>query len=204
MALLVKICGVTTAEDAAMAVQAGADAVGVNLWSGSKRHVALADAGAVLAAVPPGVLKVGVFVNAPAAEVADAIQRLGLDRAQLHGDEQAADYGALDEDQIIKAVRVRDDGSMTGAGDWDPGLWLYDAYVDGFGGGGVTAPWPSIARAAKRPFLLAGGLGPENVAEAIRATRPDGVDVASGVERRPGAKDPAKVAAFIAAARGAL
>lgn len=204
MALLVKICGITTAEDAALAAAAGADAIGVNLWSGSKRYVAPEAARAVLSAVPAGVLKVGVFVNAPPAEVARAMAELSLDRAQLHGDEQAADYGALDEDRVIKVVRVRDDGSMTGAGDWNPGLWLYDAYVDGFGGGGVAAPWPVVARAARRPFLLAGGLGPHNVAEAIRATRPDGVDVASGVEQRPGVKDAAKVAAFVAAARAAL
>ena len=204
MPLLVKICGVTSAEDAAMAAAAGADAIGVNLWSGSKRYVAPEAARAVLSAVPAGVLKVGVFVNAPPAEVARAMAELSLDRAQLHGDEQAADYGALDEDRVIKVVRVRDDGSMTGAGDWNPGLWLYDAYVQGFGGGGVAAPWPVVARAARRPFLLAGGLGPQNVAEAIRATRPDGVDVASGVEQRPGVKDAAKVAAFVAAARAAL
>ncbi|MES1209460.1 MAG: N-(5'-phosphoribosyl)anthranilate isomerase, partial [Pseudomonadota bacterium] len=83
-------------------------------------------------------------------------------------------------------------------------LWLYDAFVAGFGGGGVAAPWPVIARAARRPFLLAGGLTPDNVAAGIRATRPDGVDVASGVELRPGVKDPVKVAAFVAAARAAI
>lgn len=204
MPLLIKICGVTSAGDAAMAAQAGAGAIGVNLWSGSKRYVAPEAARAVLAGVPAGVLKVGVFVNAAPVEVARAMAELGLDRAQLHGDEQAADYGELDEDRVIKVVRVRDDGSMTGAGDWNPGLWLYDAYVDGFGGGGVAAPWPVVARAARRPFLLAGGLGPHNVADAIRATRPDGVDVASGVERSPGVKDLAKVAAFVAAARAAL
>ena len=204
MSLLIKICGVTSAADAALAAQAGADAIGVNLWPGSKRYVTPAAARAVLAGVPAGVLKVGVFVDAPPAEVARAMEELSLDRAQLHGDEQAADYGALDEDRVIKVVRVRDDGSMTGAGDWSPGLWLYDAYVEGFGGAGVSPPWPVVARAARRPFLLAGGLGPHNVADAIRATRPDGVDVASGVERQPGVKDPAKVAAFVAAARAAL
>jgi phosphoribosylanthranilate isomerase len=204
MALLVKICGVTSAADAAMAAQAGADAIGVNLWSGSKRYLEPEAARAVLAAVPAGVLKVGVFVNAPPGEVARAMAELGLDRAQLHGDEQAADYGELDEDRVIKVVRVRDDGSMTGAGSWNPGLWLYDAYVDGFGGAGVAAPWPVVARVARRPYLLAGGLHPGNVADAVRATRPDGVDVASGVERRPGQKDPDQVAAFVAAARAAL
>ncbi|MES1209433.1 MAG: phosphoribosylanthranilate isomerase [Pseudomonadota bacterium] len=201
---MIKICGVTTADDAAMAVAAGAGAIGVNLWPGSKRHVGTETARSVLAAVPPGVLKVGVFVNAPAAEIARAFDQLGLDRAQLHGDEQAADYALLDAARLLKAVRVRDASSIAEARAWTPGLWLYDAFVDGFGGGGVQAPWPLIARAARRPFLLAGGLTPDNVAAGIRATRPDGVDVASGVERRPGAKDPVKVAAFVAAARAAI
>jgi phosphoribosylanthranilate isomerase len=204
MALLIKICGVTTAQDAAMAVAAGADAIGVNLWPGSKRYVAPEAARAVLAAVPAGVLKVGVFVDAPAAEVAQRIEELGLDRAQLHGDEAPADFAALDPARIIRVVRVRDAASFAAVAGWNPALWLYDAFVDGFGGGGVPAPWPLIARHARRPFLLAGGLTAENVAAAIRATSPDGVDVASGVESRPGVKDPAKVAAFIAATRAAI
>ena len=202
--LLVKICGVTTAGDAELAVRAGADAIGVNLWPGSKRYVAPGAARAVLAAVPAGVLKVGVFVNAPAAEVARALDKLALDRAQLHGDERAADYAALDPARLVKVVRVRDQASLAEADGWGPALWLYDAYVDGFGGAGVAAPWPLIARGARRPFLLAGGLTPENVGAAIAATRPDGVDVASGVEARPGVKDAAKVAAFVAAARAAM
>ena len=201
--MLIKICGVTRSEDAAMAVTAGANAVGVNLWPGSKRYVAPESARAVLDAVPAGVLKVGVFVGAPLAEVARKIDELGLDRAQLHGDEAAADFATLDPARIIRAVRVRDAASFEGVGDWRPALWLYDAFVEGFGGAGVPAPWPLIARHARRPFLLAGGLTPENVAAAIRATRPDGVDVASGVEKRIGIKDPAKVAAFITAARAA-
>jgi phosphoribosylanthranilate isomerase len=202
--MLIKICGVTTAADAALVVRAGADAIGVNLWPGSKRYVSLAAARTVLAAVPPGVLKVGVFVNASAGEVARALDELGLDRAQLHGDEQAADYAALDPARVVKVVRVRDQASLADATGWTPALWLYDAHVDGFGGAGVAAPWPIIARGARRPFLLAGGLTPENVAEGIRATRPDGVDVASGVEARPGVKDAARLAAFVAAARGAI
>jgi len=202
--MLVKICGVTTAADAALAARAGADAIGVNLWPGSRRHVPVAGAGAVLAAVPPGVLKVGVFVNAPVDEVAFAMEMLGLDRAQLHGDERAVDYAALDPGRLVKVVRVRDQASLGQAEGWNPGLWLYDAHVDGFGGAGVAAPWPVIARGARRPFLLAGGLTPENVAAAIRATQPDGVDVASGVEARPGVKDAARVAAFVAAVRGAI
>jgi len=204
MAFLIKICGVTTAEDAAMVADAGADAIGVNLWPGSKRYVTPAAARAVLEAVPAGVLKVGVFVDAPATEVARRIEELGLDRAQLHGDELATDLAALDPARIVRVVRVRDAASFEDAAGWNPALWLYDAFVEGFGGAGVPAPWPLIARHARRPFLLAGGLTPDNVTAAIRATHPDGVDVASGVESRPGVKDPAKVAAFIAAARAAI
>jgi len=198
--LFVKICGVTTAEDAAMAVAAGADAIGVNFWPGSKRHVTLADARDVLAAVPAGVLKVGVFVDAPVEEVERHLDELELDRAQLHGDESPALFDRLDR-RLIRVVRVRDESSFDGEAGWSPALWLYDAYVEGYGGAGVPAPWPLIAARARRPFLLAGGLTPDNVAAAVAQTRPDGVDVASGVESSARKKDPAKVAAFIAAAR---
>ena len=201
--LLVKICGVTRPDDAAQAVAAGADAIGVNLWPGSRRHVDEAAARAVLAAVPASVVKVGVFVNAPADEVAARLRDLGLDRAQLHGDERAMDYARLDPARIIRVVRVEDEASFAAAAAWRPGLWLYDAFVEGFGGGGRLAPWALVARHARRPFLLAGGLTPENVAAAVTTTRPDGVDVASGVESAPGRKDAARVAAFIAAARAA-
>lgn len=204
MDLLIKICGVTSARDAARAAELGADAIGVNFWPGSKRYVAPADAAPILAAIPAGVLKVGVFVNAPVAEVAACLAALKLDRAQLHGDETAAAYQELDGARLIRAVRVRDTASFDAAAGWSPSLWLYDAFVEGFGGGGLPAPWPLIAARGRRPFLLAGGLTPENVGEAIRATRPDGVDVSSGVERAPGVKDAAKVAAFIAAARAGI
>ena len=202
MSMFVKICGVTTPEDAALVAAAGADAIGVNLWPGSKRYVTPEAAREVLAAIPAGVLKVGVFVDAPAREVEDRLDELGLDRAQLHGDEAAADFGRL-EGRLIRVVRVRDEGSFQREAGWSPALWLYDADVDGFGGGGVPAPWPLIAGRARRPFLLAGGLTPENVAAAIAETKPDGVDVASGVESSARRKDPAKIAAFIAAARAA-
>jgi phosphoribosylanthranilate isomerase len=199
---VIKICGVTTPEDARFAAAAGADAVGINLWPRSKRYADDAAARAVVAALPPGVLKVGVFVNAPAAEVAARVASLGLDRAQLHGDETPAEFAGLGE-RLIRVVRVRDEASFAAAEGWSPPLYLYDALVDGFGGAGVTAPWPLIARLARRPFLLAGGLTPENVADAIAATRPDGVDVASGVESAPGRKDPERVRRFIEAARAA-
>jgi phosphoribosylanthranilate isomerase len=201
---LVKICGVTTPEDAAFASGAGAGAIGVNFWPGSKRFVGeTARAAEVLAAVAPGVLKVGVFVNAPASEVLAIAERLQLDRVQLHGDEQAGEFAALAGARLVRAVRVSDRASFEGAAPWHASLFLYDALVSGYGGAGVVAPWDLISAQARRPFLLAGGLTPANVAEAIRATRPDGVDVASGVEQAPGLKDPARVTAFIRAAREA-
>ncbi len=202
--LFVKICGVTNRQDAALAAAAGADAIGVNLWPGSKRYVEPAAARPLIDAIPAGVLKVGVFVDAPAAEVLRRLDELGLDRAQLHGDEAAADFAGLDPARLIRVVRVRDEGSFAAEAGWQPALWLYDAHVAGFGGAGVTAPWPLVAARGRRPFLLAGGLTPDNVAAAVAAVRPDGVDVASGVERGPGQKDPGKIAAFISAARAAF
>ena len=204
MNLLVKICGVTSAKDAAMAAEMGADAIGVNFWPGSKRYVDPADAAPILAAIPAGILKVGVFVNEPEEDVAFRMDVLGLDRVQLHGDERPGDYLRLDPLRLIRAVRVRDAASFAAASGWKPSLWLYDAFVEGYGGTGVPAPWALVAESARHPFVLAGGLTPDNVAAAILATHPAGVDVASGVERSPGVKDPVKVAAFIAAARAAI
>ena len=187
-----------------MVAAAGAGAIGVNFWPGSKRFVGSeAVARRVLAAIPDGVLRVGVFVNAAPADVERVRAELGLDRVQLHGDETPAAFAAIPREALIRAVRVRDESSFADDPAWRAGLFLYDAFVDGFGGGGVAAPWPLIASRAARPFLVAGGLTPENVAAAIAHARPDGVDVASGVEKAPGVKDAAKVAAFIHAARGA-
>ena len=206
-ALVIKICGVVSAGDAALVASAGANAVGLNFWPGSKRFVGDERAArAVLEAIPAGVLKVGVFVNAPAGEVVATAARLGLDRVQLHGDERPEDFtdlAGLERARVIRAVRVRDAGSFAADARWDAGVYLYDAFVEGYGGGGATGPWDLIAARARRPLWLAGGLRPENVAAAVRATRPDGVDVASGVESAPGRKDPALVRAFVVAAREA-
>jgi phosphoribosylanthranilate isomerase len=200
---IVKVCGITSPEDAALAVAAGADAIGVNLWPDSKRFVDEAKARAVLAAVPGHVLKIGVFVNAPAAEIAERLATLGIDKAQLHGNEQAKDYASIPNDRLVRAVRVRDEATFSTEALWHPSLWLYDAFVPGYGGGGQKAPWPLVAKHARHPYLLAGGLTPDNVAQAILATRPDGVDVASGVERSPGVKDATRLQRFVEAARAA-
>ena len=200
---LVKVCGITSPADAELAVAAGADAIGVNLWPDSKRFIDDGTARDVLAAVPEGIMKVGVFVNAPADEIAARLVSLGLDKAQLHGNEQARDYATLDGDVLIRAVRVRDEATFMTEALWKPSLWLYDAFSTGYGGSGIQAPWPLIAKLGRRPFLLAGGLTPDNVAAAIAAVRPEGVDVASGVESAPGRKDPTRVKRFIEAARAA-
>jgi phosphoribosylanthranilate isomerase len=131
------------------------------------------------------------------------VEDLKLDRIQLHGDEIAANWTWLRPEQIIRVVRVRDQASLQDASVWQASLFLYDAYAEGYGGSGKRAPWDVVAAGARRPFLIAGGLNPANVAEAIRATRPDGVDVSSGIESAPGIKDTRKLRAFIKKARAA-
>jgi phosphoribosylanthranilate isomerase len=203
MSFLVKICGITRPADAELACRAGADAIGLNFWRGSRRFVEDGQASEILAAAAPGVLKVGVFVNASPKEVDEQALRLGLDLAQLHGDESPAAWAGRDGGRIIRALRIAEESSLAQADGWAPRFYLYDAFSEGYGGSGKTAPWSIIARAGRRPFLLAGGLDADNVAAAIAAVRPDGVDVSSGVESGPGIKDAAKVAAFIASARKA-
>lgn len=195
MSFVVKICGVTRTEDAELACREGATAIGVNFWPGSKRFVDDARAARILAAVAPGVAKVGVFVNASPAEVETRLA-LGLDWVQLHGDELPHEWGHLSAPRLVRALRVRDRAALDEAERWAVRYFLYDAAAEGYGGSGRLAPW-ELLTGAPRPFLLAGGLGPDNVAAAIAAVRPDGVDVASGVEASPGVKDPAKLAAFI-------
>ena len=203
MSFLIKICGVTRPEDAEYAAELGAKAVGVNFWRGSRRFVEDNQAREILAAVPRDVLRVGVFVNAHPLVVTETLADLRLDRVQLHGDEKVGSWTELRGEQIIRAIRVYDEASLKEALAWDPSLFIYDAYTESYGGAGVTAPWDLISTGARRPVLLAGGLTPENVAEGIRATHPDGVDVASGVENRPGIKDREKMRVFIRSARAA-
>ena len=203
----VKICGLTRPEDVDAAVDAGADFLGFNFWPRSKRHIAPALAAPLVRRAPSHVLPVGVFVNATFDEVAATVRACGLKAVQLHGDEDAADYAALGV-PLWKVVRVRDEASLRGAR-VPAGVErvLLDAYVEGYGGGGQPFDW-TLARAAPthlgRPVVLAGGLTPDNVAQAVRTARPWGVDVASGVEASPGVKDVAKMRAFVLAARSAM
>jgi phosphoribosylanthranilate isomerase len=203
MSFLIKICGITRPEDAEIACREGAGAIGINFWRGSKRFVEDAQAREILAAVKPGVLKVGVFVNPHPLTVNENLADLGLDLVQFHGDEQAPAWSSLAGNRVIRAIRVFDESSFAAATGWNPRYFLYDAHAEGYGGSGKRPPWQIVAAGARRPFLLAGGLGPLDVAGAIRTVRPDGVDVASGVETKPGIKSEAKLVAFIENARKA-
>jgi phosphoribosylanthranilate isomerase len=201
----IKICGLTNADDATAAIEAGADFVGFVLYAGSPRAVAPAVLPRILDRLPAPFRAVAVVVNLPQPDLARLTADCPLHAVQFHGDESpgAADGCAR---RVWRAVSAGESGWAP-----DPALWphaerfVVDAAAPGrYGGTGKRADWDAArALAAGRTVMLAGGLTPENVAEAIRAVRPFGVDVVSGVESRPGRKDAAAVRRFIAAARGA-
>jgi phosphoribosylanthranilate isomerase len=202
----VKICGITNSQDADVAVAAGADALGFVMYRKSPRYVEPSAARSIIAALPPFVLPIGVFVNEDAGTVRRLMDECGFALAQLHGDESASyclDLGRA----ALKALRLKDRSSFLALAEFQSRAhvrgFVIDAFSDhAYGGTGQTADWTLAAEAARAvPILLAGGLTPLNLADAIRQVRPYGVDVSSGVEERPGKKDPAKVKAFIEAAR---
>jgi phosphoribosylanthranilate isomerase len=203
--LFVKICGITSVADAEAAAAAGADAIGLNCYPRSLRYVTPARAAEIVRALPPRrPLRVGVFVNAPPAEIAALDAALGLDVIQLHGDEDP-EYVARVGPKAMKAIRVTGPESLAALRSYRCQAFLLDGPAGGaYGGAGRGFDW-SLARAAKGVWrlVIAGGLTPHNVAEAVTAARPYGVDVASGVESEPGVKDPALMQAFVAAARAA-
>jgi phosphoribosylanthranilate isomerase len=206
MLMFVKVCGVTRVEDVEACVAAGVDAIGFNLWPRSKRFVDRQKAGELARAVPAGIARVVLFVDAPIDEVASVVESGRFDVAQLHGDETSgyvAELAArLGRARVWKALRLRDARSLDGIEAWAADRVLVDADAPGMGGSGLPADRALAVEAARRrPVVLAGGLTPATVADAIRAVRPAGVDVASGVERAPGIKDPDAIAAFVRAAR---
>jgi phosphoribosylanthranilate isomerase len=249
----VKICGVTNATDVALAIDAGADALGLNFFEGSTRYLTAEVAARLVTearrchetpieklpwARPTNLLAsletasrlgkrakslqlVGVFVNRNADEIASICQDTKLSSVQLHGDESPADVAAFErvgsQWSLIRARRFDDRGVAAIADDLDackkagrpPDAVLVDAMTPGrYGGTGETVSWVGLADHKRwlgdTPLVLAGGLTPDNVAEAIRIVRPAAVDVASGVESSPGKKDPVKVRAFVANALGAF
>ncbi|MBI4515576.1 MAG: phosphoribosylanthranilate isomerase [Deltaproteobacteria bacterium] len=199
----VKICGITNVADALHAAAAGAAAIGLNFYPPSPRCLDPEAARAIVAALPPQVCAVGVFVNEARARVAEIARAVGLRALQFHGDESPADCRGWPL-KVIKALRVRDAAALAAAAAYDVDFVLLDAYVEGQAGGtGRRFAWELSAGCDRSRLILAGGLTPENVAAAVRLVRPLAVDVASGVETRPGVKDPELVRRFIANAQTA-
>lgn len=202
----IKICGLRRPEDVAVALQAGADALGFNFWTGTQRYISPAEAAPLIQSVPAGVLTVGVFVDAPVEHMLEVAAATGIRAIQLHGAEPPGAVEALAAYRTIKALRIGehlDPAQLRAYAKAD--VILLDRAVSGMAGGtGQRFDW-SLAVEAKHyaTILLAGGLNPGNVAEAIRQVRPWGVDVASGVETAPGVKDARLVREFIARARSA-
>jgi len=199
----VKICGITNAEDASMAVEAGADALGFVFYDKSPRCIAPEKAADIIREIPPFVTVVGLFVNAGIDFVNATADRCRLDIIQLHGDE-TPDFCSLVKRRVVKVFRIRDAQSLGPMKDYRVAGCLLDAYSpQAYGGTGFTFNW-EIARDAKKygPIILAGGLTPDNIRQAVEAVQPYAVDVSSGVEAAPGKKDPDKVRRFIENAKG--
>ena len=202
----VKICGITRLEDARLAIELGADALGFNFYEKSPRCLAPAEGWKILRKLPALVSTVGVFVNWDSASVIALAKSLRLSAVQLHGDESAATTTECARHfPVIKAFRTESKFQFTQFQAHNAAAsFLLDAATSetkskNYGGTGCLADWKIAKRAAtKFPILLAGGLTPENIAEAILTVRSYAVDVASGVESSPGKKDPAKLRAFFA------
>ena len=199
---IIKICGIKTLTDALAAINVGADYLGFNFYPKSVRYIdqeTCIQIASVLKKENPNIKLVGVFVNSSVEEIKNILQTCSLDLAQLHGDESPETFSKLTP-RAFKAFRGEIDKRMVL--DHAP-AFLLDAAVKGqYGGSGAIADWSSAAELAKRyPLLLAGGLTPENVSDAVRQAKPWGVDVASGVESNPGQKDAAKLSAFVQAVR---
>lgn len=210
---IVKICGIKTLKDALAAIEAGADYLGFNFYPKSVRFIeksACAEITSVLKREHPQIKLVGVFVNSSVDEIKDILQTCHLDLAQLHGDETPEMVSAFNG-KAFKAIRLSAETSVAESAypflksvpKSDLPALLVDAAVKGvYGGSGVTADWAAAAELAMQyPLLLAGGLTPENVADAVRQVQPWGVDVASGVESAPGEKDAEKMSAFVKVVR---
>ncbi len=196
----VKICGLTRLPDALAAVEAGADALGFMFFAGSKRHIAPAAAAQIIRALPPFVAKVGVFVNASAETVRAVVAECGLDTLQFHGEETPEFCRQFAPLKVVKAFSIQNAESLKPLPDYAVDAWLLDSYVAGQRGGtGEKFNWELACQAKDlgRPIILAGGLTPENIADAVQQVWPFGVDVSSGVETAPGEKSAELVRRFI-------
>lgn len=201
-----KICGLQRTDDVVACRELGVDAIGINLWPGSPRGVTIDAAAQMLAQAGATPTRIGVFVDADPAFVADAVARLSLAAVQLHGDRVAPDVLALGVPWVW-VVRGTPELATLSSPAPAPRFALLDAHVPGYGGQGVTTDWPwaatAVAALAPMPVWLAGGITPDNVAAAIATVRPAGIDVASGAEDGvPGVKSRAKIAALVQACHG--
>ena len=203
----VKICGITNLPDAQLAVGLGADALGFVFYPKSPRAVSVRQAADICNALPPFVVKVGVFVDELEFEIEKAIAECLLNAVQFHGEEPPG-FCQKFAAKSIKAIRMRDEDSLRAATEYDVDALLLDTYTDAERGGtGKTFDWALAVKAQETlgpPIILSGGLTTANVQEAIRKVRPYAVDVSSGVEREPGKKDPEKLRRFIELAKASL
>ena len=200
----VKVCGITTPEDARTATISGADAIGL-VFAESPRRLSVERAGEIAAALPDGMLKVGVFVDEEPEEVLRIVREVGLDYAQLHGDESPETVTLLRGEgvKVIKALRVQGAGSLTAMDAYDADLFLLDAWSEkARGGTGERFDWEvAKSHGGRGNILVSGGLTPENVREAIRFFEPYGVDASSSLEDAPGKKNAERVRRFVSAAK---
>jgi len=199
-----KVCGITTPREGTFAAESGADAIGL-VFAESLRRISVEEAREITAALPEGILKVGVFVNAEPAEVLRIAREVGLDYAQLHGDESPEDVDAVREGglKVMKALRVRGAESLGAIDDYGADLFLLDAWSEkARGGTGERFDW-GLAKSLKGRgnIVVSGGLGPENVREAVRHLEPYGVDASSSLEDAPGKKNDERVRRFVSAAK---
>ncbi len=206
MRVKIKICGITNVADALTAVESGADALGFVFYQPSPRNVSAKAAADIVRQLPPFVARVGVFVDATEKAVLESVSLCGLDALQFHGDETPEYCRKFSPLKVYKAFRVQGLESLQSLPLYKTDAWLLDSFVpDKPGGTGAKFNWDLAIEAGKlgRPIILAGGLTPENVAEAVRKVRPYAVDVSGGVESSPGKKDHAKVRRFVVAAKAA-
>jgi phosphoribosylanthranilate isomerase len=204
MPIRVKICGITCLDDALVAVEAGADALGFMFYPPSPRSIRPDEVRRIVEQLPPFVARVGVFVNADEQHIRLIVREAGIDTVQLHGKEPVELCRSLAPLPVMKAFRMEGPGALNALTPYTGCAWLLDSYVAGvFGGTGQTFNWDLACEAVRRggKVVLAGGLTADNVARAIAAVSPYGVDVSSGVETSPGKKDPDKVRAFVRAAK---
>jgi phosphoribosylanthranilate isomerase len=210
----IKFCGITRPQDAVAATAAGADAIGLVLYPPAGRAVTVDQAREIVAALPPFVTPVGLFVNQPVGEIIDVAGRLGLGAVQLHGDESPYDVARLAPLRVIKAIHATADRLADAVAPWRSvpvaALLLETAGGPAVGGTGVANDWAGLAAAQRigtldglPPLIVAGGLTPETVGGVVRALRPFAVDVSSGIEVARRTKSPERMATFIAAVRAA-